>query len=366
MRRRASITTTLPAPARILGTEFVEFAVDDEGGRELETVLGGLGFTKTAQHRSKAVELWSQADIKLVLNRENEGFAHSHQITHGASVCALAFNVDDATSAANRAASLRDQPFRQPVTPGELDIPAVRGVGGSLLYLVDGRSELGRWWDVDFEPLSLNASSQSAGLTRIDHISQTMRYEEMLTWLLFYTSLFDLAKSPTQAVVDPGGVVQSQVVETADGAMRLVLNTSQSGQTLSSRFLSDVFGAGVQHIAFATDDILSTVDMLRVNGVDLLPIPANYYDDLETRADLGPEMIDRLRAGNILYDGDGHSEFFQVYTKAVLETGFFFEIVQRRNNRGFGAVNAPIRLAAQARLAPPRGMPRVKRAVAGT
>jgi 4-hydroxyphenylpyruvate dioxygenase len=184
-----------------------------------------------------------------------------------------------------------------------------------------------------------------------------MQYEEMLTWLLFYTSLLDLAKTPAQTVIDPGGVVQSQVVESPDGAVRIVLNASQSQQTQASRFLSDFFGSGVQHIALATDDIFATLARLKANGVELLPIPENYYDDLEARTDLSAEAIDRLRAHSVLYDRAGDAEFFQVYT-TTLEGGFFFEIVERRRYSGFGAVNAPIRLAAQTRIARHPAVPR--------
>jgi 4-hydroxyphenylpyruvate dioxygenase len=196
-----------------------------------------------------------------------------------------------------------------------------------------------------------------AGLTTFDHMSQSMFYEETLTWLLFYVSLLDVQKTPVQNVIDPGGVVQSQVVETEDGALRLILNASQSRQTQSSRFLTDMFGSGVQHIALATSDIFATVERLKASGVELLPIPENYYEDLEARTDLSEEEIERLQAANILYDREGTAEFFQVYTK-TLENGFFFEIVQRRGYQGFGAVNAPIRLAAQTRLAPHPAMPR--------
>jgi 4-hydroxyphenylpyruvate dioxygenase len=185
-----------------------------------------------------------------------------------------------------------------------------------------------------------------------------MHYEEMLTWLLFYTSLLDLTKTGPQDVLDPGGVVQSQVVESRDGAVRLVLNASQSRQTLASRFLNDAFGSGVQHIAFATDNIFAAAERLRASGLDLLPIPENYYDDLEARTDLDETQIGRLRANDILYDRDGTAEYFQIYTRTLLEGGFFFEIVQRRDYAGFGAVNAPIRLAAQTQLAPHPAMPR--------
>jgi len=176
-----------------------------------------------------------------------------------------------------------------------------------------------------------------------------MQYEEMLSWVLFYTSLLDVQKVPAQEVADPGGLVRSQVIEAADGSVRFVLNASQSPRTQSSRFLSELFGSGVQHIAFATDDLLATVERLERNGVRLLAIPANYYDDLEAKTDLPADQIEAMRARNVLYDREGGAEYFQVYTE-TFDQRFFFEIVQRRGYRGYGAGNAPVRLAAQARL----------------
>ena len=347
----------MPPRSRVEAVEFLEFAMDQPCAAAFEQVLQGLGFARVGVHRSKAVTRWCQGDINIVVNREQEGFAHSFNITHGSSVCAMALRVDDASTTVERAVRLLDQPFGQAVGPGELDIPAVRGLGGSLLYFVDGKTELGRLWDVDFEAVETRGH-EDAGLTRFDHLSQSMQYEEMLTWLLFYTSLLDFRKAPVQDVIDPGGVVQSQAVEAEVGAVRLVLNASQSRHTLASRFLDDFFGSGVQQIALATEDIFRTVGRLRANGVELLPIPANYYDDLEARTELEAAQIDRLRSGNILYDRDGEAEFFQVYTR-TLEGGFFFEIVERQGGyRGYGAVNAPIRLAAQARLARNPAAPR--------
>jgi len=344
---------TLPARATCRGVEFVEFAVDEASAPRFEALVRGLGFRRTGVHRSKAVTRWSQGSINLVLNAEKEGFAHSYNIVHGASVCAIALQVDDAAAAMDRAQLLLDQPFRQAVGPGELEIPALRGLGGSLIYFVDRNGPLADIWSVDFEPVidpTTAPIGPTAGLTRVDHISQSMHDEELLTWLLFYTSLLDVTKSPANEVVDPGGIVQSQVVQSRDGALRIVLNASQSQRTLAARFLIEFFGSGVQHLAFATDDIHATVAHLRAAGFALLPIPENYYDDLEARTDLADAEIDRLRRDNILYDRDGAAEYRQVYT-ACLDGGFFFEIVERRDYAGFGAVNAPIRLAAQARLA---------------
>ena len=335
----------LPPRARPLGVSFVEFAADDHDAPRLEAVFTGLGFRRAGQHRSKAVTRWCQGDINLVINREKEGFAHSFNIVHGAAVCALGLGVQDAAAAFERATALLDTPFRQAVGPGELDIPAVRGVGGSLVYLLDRTSELGRVWDIEFTDTG-ERHDNHAGLTAVDHIAQSMQYEEMLTWVLFYTSLLDVQKIPPQEVADPGGLVRSQVIEAADGSLRIVLNASQSQRTQSSRFLSELFGSGVQHIAFATDDLLATVARLKQNGVRLLPIPENYYDDLLAKTDLAPEQVAAFQAHNILYDREGGAEYLQVYTE-TFDQRFFFEVVQRRGYRGYGAANAPVRLAAQ-------------------
>src|SRR5215475_560186 len=338
----------LPPRSQALGTEFIEFAADDHDAPRLEALFAGLGFRRAGQHRSKSVTRWCQGDINLVVNREKEGFAHSFNIVHGAAVCALGLGVSNAAATFQRAALLLDHPFRQAVGPGELDIPAVRGVGGSLVYLLDKTSELGRVWEIEFNDTGERAND--AGLTTVDHISQSMQYEEMLTWLLFYSSLLEVRKIPPQEVADPGGLVRSQVVEADDGSLRIVLNASQSPRTQSSRFLSELFGSGVQHIAFATDDLHKTVAQLGRNGVRLLPIPENYYDDLLAKTDLSAEQIEALRAHNILYDRDGSAEYLQVYTE-TFDQRFFFEIVERRGYRGYGAANAPVRLAAQAQQA---------------
>ena len=201
----------LPPRSRAKGVSFIEFAVDDDDAQHLEGLLAGLGFRKAGRHRSKAVTRWHQGDINLVVNREKEGFAHSFHIVHGSAVCALGLAVEDAAATFQRATLLLDPPFRQAVGPGELDIPAVRGVGGSLVYFLDSSSELGRVWDIEFA--DTGESGNDAGLRAVDHISQSMQYEEMLTWVLFYTSLLDLRKIAPQEVADPGGLVRSQVIE---------------------------------------------------------------------------------------------------------------------------------------------------------
>jgi 4-hydroxyphenylpyruvate dioxygenase len=340
----------IPPRSKCLGVEFIEFAVDDHTAGDLAQLFSDLGFHHTGQHRSKAVSRWTQGAINLVINNEKEGFAHSHYITHGPSVCAIGLQVESADSTLDRAEKLCNTPFRQKIGPGELEIPAVRGLGGSLLYFLDRAGRLAKVWDVEFDPVKMGSKDSEAGLTEVDHISQSMHYEEMLSWLLFYLSLLEVRKTPQVDVTDPGGIVRSQVVETIGGTLRVALNASQSQRTQSSRFLSEYFGSGVQHIAFASKDLVATVAKLKGNGVVLLPIPENYYDDLQARVDLPIDRLSILQANNILYDRDENGEYLQVYTKTFRDL-FFFEIVERRNYKGFGAINAPIRLNAQSRLA---------------
>ncbi len=347
----------MPPKAKCLGVEFIEFAIDETSAVAFEALLAGLGFEKAGVHKSKSVTRWRQGAINIVVNTEKEGFAHAFNIAHGTSVCAIGLQVDDALATLDRARALLDQPFQQAIGPGELEIPAVRGLGGSLVYFVDPKTELGRVWSIEFDDTGKGGDHNNGGLTGIDHISQSMHYSEMLSLVLFYVSLLDVTKTAVEDVADPRGLVKSQVVQSAGGTLRIVLNASEAQGTLSSRFLSETFGSGVQHIAFSTDDIVATVAKLAANGVKLLPIPQNYYADLEAKTDLKPERIEALRAHNILYDRDGEGEYLQAYTQ-TLEDRFFFEIVERRGYRGFGAANAPIRLAAQTQLARHPAIPR--------
>jgi 4-hydroxyphenylpyruvate dioxygenase len=347
-----SAPTALPERARPLGTEFIEFAVDEQSAGELGRLFSALGFALAGRHLSKDVEWWRQGAINLVSNSEREGFAHASYITHGPSVCAIGLRVEDAEAAMARARALLARPFSQAIGPGELHVPAIRGLGGSLLYFTDAKSDLARVWEIEFRPDPEGNKPRAAGdaqLLSIDHVSQSMEYEEMLSWVLFYTSIFSMERTPELDIADPAGLVRSQVVQTADGSVRIVLNGSQSHRTLSGRFLSEFFGSGVQHIAFASADIFRSAERLQANGVVLLSIPDNYYEDLEARFGLPPDFIERLRTAKALYDRDEHGEYFQLYT-APFADRFFFEVVERRDGyKGFGAANAPIRLAAQTR-----------------
>ena len=210
-------------------------------------------------------------------------------------------------------------------------------------------------WGVEFT----NGQSPKAGvgLTHIDHIALTMSYNEMLSWSLFYSSLFTMQKTPMVDVIDPDGLVRSQALATPDGRFRFTLNGAETHRALAGNFLAGSFGASVQHIAFASADIFSTKRAL--DGLDFssLPMAPNYYADLATRFDLSADYLAALEEDNILYDQDENGAFLQIYAK-LDASGMFFEIVERKNNyQGYGAANAPFRIAAQKRLMRAKGMP---------
>ncbi|UOM32925.1 bifunctional sugar phosphate isomerase/epimerase/4-hydroxyphenylpyruvate dioxygenase family protein [Acuticoccus sp. I52.16.1] len=341
----------MPPRVPVEGVEFIEFAADDTEAASLGRILASMGFRRIARHIARDVTLWRQGGINIVINTELEGFAHSAYLTHGVSVCDIGLKVADAATTVERARALGATSFSQPRVEGELDIPAIRGVGGGVMHFVDGASELSRVWEIEFQPIEgAPGAGTEAGLTRVDHIAQTMNYEEMLTWTLFYTSIFDVAKAPMVDVVDPGGLVRSQAIESPDRTLRLTLNGAESHRTLAGRFIAESFGSSVQHLAFACDDIFATAAALLASGFEVLPISPNYYDDLAARFELEGELLGRLRAANILFDADERGEFFQFYSRTYGE-GMFFEIVERRGDyQGYGAANAPHRIAAQKRM----------------
>jgi 4-hydroxyphenylpyruvate dioxygenase len=359
-RDEPAIRIDIPAmPDRIAvkGVEFVEFAANEAEAEELGALLSTMGFSLAAEQRNRDVAVWRQGSaggINMVVNTSQEGFAHSSYLVHGTNAYAIGLRVADAAATVERARALGAETFAEQRGEGELAIPAIRGVGGGVIYFID--DALANVWDVEFEPVQ-RRDGAGAGLFAIDHVAQTMNYEEMLTWLLFYTAIFRTAKLPMVDVVDPAGLVRSQVVESPDGRLRLTLNGAENRKTLAGHFIAESFGSSVQHIAFATGDILESSARLAALGFRPLEISPNYYDDLEARFDLAPELVQRLRTGNILYDRDEHGEFFQLYSRNFGE-GFFFEIVERRNGyAGYGGPNAPFRIAAQKRAMPPKGMP---------
>lgn len=347
-----------PPPASLCdGIEFLEFAVDETLSARLGQWLQRLGFARAGEHRSKNVSLLRQGDINLVLNAEPYSFAHGFFEAHGPSLCATALRVRDAGQALERARAYGGQPYRGLLGPNEREIPAVRALDGSLLYLVERHTEGRSIYDSDF--VTNDADTSGLGLRRVDHVALALPAEGLDSWVLFYKSLFDFGADDEVVLPDPYGLVTSRAVRSPCGSVRLPLNISEDRNTAIARSLSSYRGSGVHHIAFDCADIFAAVAQAKEAGVALLEIPLNYYDDLAARFDFDDEFLSELAYYNVLYDRDAQGgELFHVFTEPF-EERFFFEILQRRHGyAGYGAANVPVRLAAMAQAR--QGVRRVK------
>jgi 4-hydroxyphenylpyruvate dioxygenase len=337
----------LPEPPVYDGFEFLEFAVDEQTKEELAGFLGTLGFRQAGRHRSKSVELYRQGRVNLVLNSEPDSAAAEHFQMHGPSVCAMALRVDDAERAVDRAEALLYGTWRERIGEGERPIQAVRAPDGTLVYLVQPDGSGHSIWEDDFH---LFPEVEESGLTCIDHVAQALPFGRMDSFVLFYRAVFGFVLEQLWELPDPYGLIQSRAIVSPDRTVRLPLNFSESRKTATGRFVSASAGAGVHHIAFASDDIEGTLTSLSKAGAPMLPVPANYYDDLAARLGLDDDLLTELQRFGLLYDRDEQGDFSHAYTE-TFEDRFFFEIVQRRGGyQQFGAVNAAVRMAMQTRL----------------
>ncbi len=342
----AGATALPPAPV-FDGIEFLEFAVDEQSGRRLAETLRALGFSYVGRHRSKSVDLFRQGRINMILNSEQDSAAAEHFQFHGPSVCAMAFRVENAAQAVVRAEALLCPPWQEQIGPGERQIPALRAPDGTLLYLVEPAPDGKTIYDVDFNLFS--QSSAESLLTSVDHVAQALPMGRMDNFVLFYRALFGFIPEQLWEIPDTMGLIQSRTMASPRRTIRLPLNISESRETTTGRFLTTSSGAGVQHIAMATTDMQKAMDQLSARGARFLPIPGNYYEDIEARWGLEPDRLDMLRAHNILYDRDDAGEFLHAYTDPF-DDRFFFEIVQRIGGyQQYGAANASVRMAAQAK-----------------
>ena len=340
----------LPAAPSIDGVAFLEFAVDEAARADLAALLGCLGFRHAGRHRSKSVDLYRSGAVNFVLNAEQDSTAAEHFQLHGASVCAMALQVDNVVRTLARAAALLCPEWQERVGAGEERIPALRAPDGTLIYLIQAGAGGPVFWEKDFDLLP-GEDGQSA-LGGIDHLVQALPEGRMDSFVLFWRAIFGLVPQPQMETPDPYGLVRSRALVSTNGRMRLALNASESRATATGRFVSAYAGAGVHHVALSTPDIVATAEAWLQAGVALLPVPENYYDDLSARLGLDDVTLESLQRHGLLYDRDDQGHFHHFYTDAFQDR-FFFEAVQRgASYGGFGAANASVRTAAQARRHP--------------
>lgn len=338
-------------PMGTAGFEFIEYAAPDpeELGRLFET----FGFKAIARHRKKKVTLYRQGGINFLINAEPDSFAQRFARLHGPSICAIAFRVQDAAQAYRRALELGAWGFDSSSGPMELNIPAIKGIGDSLIYLVD------RWkgkyshggigdisiYDVDFEPLDTShaqedVSHKGSGLTVIDHLTHNVHKGRMEEWANFYERLFNFRELRYFDIEGQVTGVKSKAMTSPCGLIRIPINeegTEEKGQI--QEYLDLYGGEGIQHIALATNDIYASIEALRRAGVSFLDTPDTYYELLEKRLPEHGEDTERLQKNRILLDGTAQGELLlQIFTENQVGP-IFFEVIQRKGNDGFGEGN---------------------------
>jgi 4-hydroxyphenylpyruvate dioxygenase len=330
------------------GFEFIEYAAPDP--RAMGALFERLGFKAIARHRHKNVLLYRQGGVNYIVNAEPDSFAQRFARLHGPSICAIAFRVQDAKAAYERAVSLGAWGYAGTAGPGELNIPAIKGIGDSLIYLIDRwrgkgaktEGDIGNigFYDVDFEPLAgaeLNPAGH--GLTTIDHLTHNVHKGRMKEWADFYERLFNFREIRYFDIEGQVTGVKSKAMTSPCGKIRIPINeegTEKAGQI--QEYLDLYHGEGIQHVALGSTDLFKTVDALRANGVKLLDTVDAYYELIDKRIPGHGENVADLKKWKILVDGKAGALLLQIFSENQLGP-IFFEFIQRKGDEGFGEGN---------------------------
>jgi 4-hydroxyphenylpyruvate dioxygenase len=322
---------TLPKVSEPAGFNFAEVKADNTA--QLEKLLGQLGFAFEGRHRTKDVQLWTMGKARVIINEQAAQDAEP-------AIAALGFDVDSPVIASARAQQLKAPVVPRKVQADEEVFQGISAPDSTEIFLCQGSPDGTAAWTREFgEGLE---HSRSGAQAVIDHVNLAQPWQHFDEAVLFYTSALALEPQPFAEVPSPSGLVRSQVMQTSDGAVRLVLNLAPNQQAPAQR----AHKTYQEHIAFAVDDLVATAKSARDRGLEFLQIPANYYEDLDARFDLEPGFLATLQELNLLYDRDASGEFLHFYTATV--GSVFFEMVERRGTYdGYGAPNAPVRHAVQ-------------------
>lgn len=330
------MTDTRDNPMGLDGFEFVEFTGPEP--EALADLFERMGFTHVATHRSKNVRRYAQGDINFLLNMEPKGQVAGFREAHGPSANAMAFRVADAKQALALAVERGAIPVRGERGPGELDIPAIEGIGGANLYLVGKPDGI---WDVDFEPTGKGIDDNSAGLHTLDHLTHNLNRGRMDYWADYYERIFDFRQIRYFDIEGQATGLFSKAMTAPDDKIRIPLNESQDEHSQIEEFIKDYKGEGIQHLALATDDIFATVDRLRANGIRFQDTPDTYFDMIDQRLPGHGHDVQQMRERKVLIDGapeTGGGLLLQIFTENMVGP-IFFEIIQRKGNDGFGEGN---------------------------
>lgn len=330
-------------PMGLDGFEFVEFASPKPG--VLEPLFEMMGFTEVAKHRSKEVTLWRQGDINFIINSEKGNYVSYFAEEHGPCACGMAFRVSDSHKAYKMALEKGAQPIDIPAGPMELRLPAIKGIGGAPLYLIDRYEEGKSIYDIDFTfHEGVDRNPDGCGFKLIDHLTHNVYRGRMDYWARFYERLFNFREIRYFDIKGEYTGLLSKAMTAPDGKIRIPLNeeaTQGSGQI--EEFLLQYNGEGIQHIALICDDLYACWDRLRENGMPFMsPPPATYYEMLEERLPGHGEPVEELQKRGILLDGSTEDDdprlLLQIFSETMIGP-VFFEFIQRKKDEGFGEGN---------------------------
>ncbi len=337
------MTDLFENPMGLCGFEFIEFSASEEG--ILEPIFSMAGFTKVAHHRSKNVHLYRQGDINLLINYEPKSNAYYFTQEHGPCACGMAFRVKDAQLAYNRALSLGAQPVEVPTGPMELRLPAIKGIGGAPLYLIDRFAKGSSIYDIDFVFLEgVDPYPKGCGFHTIDHLTHNVYRGRMQYWADFYERLFNFQEIRYFDIKGEYTGLLSKALTAPDGLIRIPLNEEASKETGQiEEFLMAYNGEGIQHIAFSCDNLLKCWDKLKARGMPFMSAPPDtYYTMLNERLPNHGEPVDELKARGILLDGSTENDdprlLLQIFSDTLIGP-VFFEFIQRKKDDGFGEGN---------------------------
>jgi 4-hydroxyphenylpyruvate dioxygenase len=330
-------------PMGLTGFEFIEFAAPV--ANTLEPLFETMGFSLVAKHRSKDVLLYRRGGINFIVNRERGGIASHFAAEHGPSACGLAFRVKDAHKAYRLALERGAEPVEIPAGPMELRLPAIKGIGGAPLYLIDRFEDGKSIYDIDFEFLpDADRRPKGHGFEKIGHLTHNVYRGRMAFWGSFYERIFGFREIRFFDIKGEYTGLSSRAMTAPDGEIRIPLNEeSRQGGGQIEEFLTKFNGEGIQHVALHTDELVASVDALQMAGIPLMAAPNDiYYEMLEERLPGHGEPVDELKARGILLDGstaDGRNRLLlQIFSEPLLGP-VFFEFIQRKHDEGFGEGN---------------------------
>jgi len=330
-------------PAGLDGFEFIEFSAPEKG--VLEKVFTAMGFAHVATHRTKDVHLWRQGGINMIANYEPKSPASYFAREHGPSACGMGFRVRDARKAYNHLLEQGAEPVELETGPMELRIPAIRGIGGAVVYLIDRYQDGLSIYDIDFEYLEgVDRNPVGAGFNVIDHLTHNVYGGRMAYWADYYERLFNFKEIRYFDIKGEYTGLTSKALTAPDGKIRIPLNEeAEGGKGQIEEYLRDFGGEGIQHIAFSCDDLIGCWDKLKAMGIPFMTAPpSTYYDMIDERLPGHGEPIDEFRTRGILLDGttEGGSPrlLLQIFSETQLGP-VFFEFIQRKGDDGFGEGN---------------------------